>query len=146
MGWGRRGSELRVGRLALSRPRRVHTSRTPPMRQCGGSQYRLPAPVSLPLLSRHYSTAPPSPKRYEVESSRTPQPARRRKGSSTAFRWAHASWDNAGFGISRSDQARRRSRSQRGALATCGPSASGAELLVGRRARFAPRRPLPCIS
>src|SRR5215212_1896986 len=71
MGWGRRGSELVVGRLAPSRSKRVHTSTTLPMRQCGGSQYRLPAPVSLPLLSRHYSTAPPSPKRYKVESSRT---------------------------------------------------------------------------
>jgi hypothetical protein len=56
MGWGRRGSELGVGRLALLRPRRVHTSRTPPMRQCGGSQYRLPAPVSLPLLDCHNGT------------------------------------------------------------------------------------------
>src|SRR3712207_9135076 len=36
------------------------------MRQCEGSFHRFLAPVPLPLLSQHHSTALPSPKRYEI--------------------------------------------------------------------------------
>src|SRR5215216_7487368 len=34
------------------------------MRRCGGSSHPILAPVPLPLLSQHHTTALPSPKRY----------------------------------------------------------------------------------
>ena len=53
---GERGSEPGEGDLAPSGPGRVRTTSTRARQQCRGSSSRLLDPVSLFLLSQHYST------------------------------------------------------------------------------------------
>ena len=63
-------------------------------------------------------------------------------GASTAFRWAHASRDNAGCDISGGDQAERRGGAWRCAVGTRG--LSGDRSLLESHAAPVPRR--PCLS
>ena len=96
---GERYSGLEGEGLGPSALRSAHTATKQSGWRCGGSCCRLLDPVPLPLLSRHHSTAVPSPKRHEVGSSRRREASRGGGVASTAFRWAHASWDNASFDL-----------------------------------------------
>src|SRR5215217_1505943 len=80
---GERYSGLEGEGLGPSALRKAHTATRPSGWRCGCSSRRLLAPDPLPLPSRHHSTAPPSLKRYEVETPWTREARRSSLLSST---------------------------------------------------------------